>query len=342
MGGGFSLMALPQWYIEWDQQYGQKGFLTASSSASWDTTDKQDLTGMVHLITGANAGIGLATARELARRKATVHMLCRNQQRGEDALAQIKSETGNDNVFLHTVDVSSMTQVKSFAKDFLGNNHKVDALINNAGVLPLKRSTTSEGIETCLATTIGGTFLLCGLLMPALIRAAPSVVINVSSAGMYTAKTVVSDLQFAKAKKFDGLLQYARVKRAQVALSEMWAAKLAGTGVCVHAMHPGYSVTPGTEKLPGLGDRSDGGFVKQHGSKLRTAEQGADTIVWMCSAPVIRETAGRFWFDRKQVRTSMRLAGTELSSKDKEALWAQCEQLTGYTFHDSDTQPAEN
>ncbi|EKX41510.1 hypothetical protein GUITHDRAFT_95998, partial [Guillardia theta CCMP2712] len=329
MGNGFSLIALPQWYREWGSMYGKNGFLQASRSAQWDTTDLKDLSGRVHIITGGNAGIGFEVAKELARRNAIVHMLCRNKERGEAAREQIAKETGNSQVFLHTVDVSSAQSCRSFAEKFLESNEKLHVLVNNAGILPTERETTVDGLESCMATALGGSFLLTGLLLPALKNAKPSVVVNVTSAGMYLAKTDVDDLEMKK-RKFDGFLQYCRAKRAQVELSEIWSEKLGGSGISFHSMHPGYAVTPGVEKLPGLGDRKPGGFIEQHGPSLRSAAQGADTIVWMASAPVVSSSTGKLWFDRRAVHTSFPLSFTTLNQSEREILWRRCGELMGW------------
>ena len=301
----------------------------AVQSKWWDTTDLADLAGRVHLVTGANAGIGLEVAKELARRKGEVHMLCRNKERGEKARIEVTEETGNKNVFLHVVDVSSTASVRAFARQFLSRPQaKVDVLVNNAGVLNTERLKSEEGIEHCFATAMGGTILLTGLLWPALKRAAPSVVINVSSAGMFNAWATPKDLEYGK-EPYDGVLQYAKVKRAQSEITEMWAQKTVGSGVSVQCMHPGYAATPGTEKLPGLVDKKEGSFFEEHGPKLRTAAQGADTIVWMASAPKVRETSGLFWADRRAVNPHFTLGGTKISKKDKDLLWEECFRIMG-------------
>jgi dehydrogenase/reductase SDR family protein 12 len=227
MGNGLSVIAIPQWYREWTLKYGKRGFIAASKT--WDRTqDAADLSGRVHIVTGSNAGIGFEAAKELARRKGIVHMLCRNAERGEAARAEIAKETGNQQVFLHVVDVASIKSVRDFAQSFMKTNQKVDMLVNNAGILVTDRENSVDGIESCLAVALGGTYLLTGLLLPALEAAAPAVVVNVTSAGMYLAKTDVSDLQMIKRKDYDGFLQYCRVKRAQVHLHIC-----AYTGTCI-------------------------------------------------------------------------------------------------------------
>eukprot|EP00802_Teleaulax_amphioxeia_P017649 Tamp_17813.p1 GENE.Tamp_17813~~Tamp_17813.p1 ORF type:complete len:379 (-),score=70.15 Tamp_17813:231-1340(-) len=340
MGNGLSVVAIPQWYREWTLKYGKRGFIAASQAATWDRSqDAADLSGRVHLITGSNAGIGLEAAKELARRKAIVHMLCRNAERGEAARAGIVKETGNEQVFLHVVDVASIQSVREFAQKFLQTHPKVDMLVNNAGILVTEREHSADGIESCLAVALGGTYLLTGLLLPALEAAAPSVVVNVTSAGMYLAKADVSDLQMTSRKDYDGFLQYCRVKRAQVELSEMFAEKLKNRGICFHSMHPGYAVTPGVEKLPAFGTKEPGGFIDQHGPSLRSAAQGADTIAWMASAPRVRATSGKLWFDRQEAKTSFPLSGTTLGKSERETLWRKCAELMGWSPQETAAPP---
>ena len=168
--------------------------------------------------------------------------------------------------------------------------------------------------------------------MPALRAAAPSVVVNVTSAGMYLAKTDVSDLEMQAYKPFDGFLQYCRVKRAQVELTEIFGEKFAGSGVSFHAVHPGYAVTPGVERLPAFGTTEPGGFIAQHGPSLRTAAQGADTIVWMASAPCVRTSSGKMFFDRQETHTNFPLTFTTLSSRERAILLKKCGELFGWTM----------
>lgn len=110
--------------------------------------------------------LGRAVAERLARMNADVHMLCRNRERGEAARGDIAAATGSSNVFLHVVDVSDFDDVKRFSEEFSKDIPKVDALINNAGCMPTKLTHNKAGAETGIATMIGGSYLLTGLLLP--------------------------------------------------------------------------------------------------------------------------------------------------------------------------------
>jgi len=117
-------------------------------------------------VTGANAGLGRAAAEALARRRASVHLLCRNRERGEAARREIAAATGNPSVHLHVVDVSDGASVRAFAEAWNASGAPVHALINNAGVLPADRTLTREGHEAGWATMMMQSYLLTGLLIP--------------------------------------------------------------------------------------------------------------------------------------------------------------------------------
>jgi NAD(P)-dependent dehydrogenase (short-subunit alcohol dehydrogenase family) len=289
--------------------------------ATWRDADLDvDMTGRVCLVTGATSGLGLVTAEGLARLGATVYMIIRNEGKGRWVREGIIRRTGNENVHLEIADLSSLSSLREFATRFLEREHRLDVLVNNAGVLLPERERSVDGFELSFATNVLGPFLLTTLLIPLLEAAAPSRIINVSSGGMYTQKLDVEDLQFEH-KPFNGVTAYAQAKRAQVILTELWAEKLAASGVTVNAMHPGWADTPGVQtSLPT--------FRRLTRRSLRTPEQGADTIIWLAVAPAVAGTSGRFWFDRQE-RTTHLLPHTQSSARDRQRLWDECTRLTG-------------
>jgi NAD(P)-dependent dehydrogenase (short-subunit alcohol dehydrogenase family) len=147
-------------------------------------------------------------------------------------------------------------------------------------------------LELTVASQVIGPFLLTTLLLPRLREADPGRVITMSSGGMYASSLRVSDLQMGD--DYKGSEQYARAKRAQVTLNEMWAQRVPAAEVVFHAMHPGWADTPGVrESLPT--------FRKIVGPLLRTPAQGVDTLVWLAADDgEPRATSGRFWLDRHQ------------------------------------------
>jgi dehydrogenase/reductase SDR family protein 12 len=327
MGAGYSMIAVAQWLVQGTRHYGRAGF--ARASAKWRPADLDgvDLTGTTVLVTGGNGGLGRAAAEALAARRASVHLLCRSAERGAAAAAEIAAATGHADVTPHAVDVSDPASVRAFAAAW--GARPVHALINNAGVLPATRTLAPGGVEAGLATALGGTLLLTGLLLPALAAAgrpgAPARVINVSSGGGLTVRLDIDDLNGDR-RAYDGTLQYAHAKRAQMALTAAWARKLAGAPVAVHAMHPGWAVTEGVKtSIPD--------FYEKQKDSMRTAAQGADTIVWLAASPAAAAAApGRLWFDRAPADTDFPLAGTALGPRDVDKLWREAERLTGWTY----------
>ena len=292
----------------------------------WKDSDLDvDMTDQVCLVTGASSGLGRATAEGLARLGATVHMLARDEGKGKRVRQAIMRRTGNENVYLEIADLSSLTSVRDLAKRLLDRQRRLDVLINNAGALFSERETSVDGIELSFATNVLGPFLLTNLLISPLKASAPSRIVNVSSGGMYTQKLDVDDLQF-EGKPFDGVIAYAQAKRAQVILTELWAEELAGSGVTVNAMHPGWADTPGVQtSLPS--------FHRLTKRSLRTPEQGADTIIWLAVAESVAGATGRFWFDRLERGTHL-LPGTRSSPRDRQRLWDGCMHLSGLANRD--------
>lgn len=276
------------------------------------------LEGRRALVTGASSGLGLATAEGLARLGATVHILARDPERGARAVTAIGAATGRE-AHLEIADLSSLDSVRSFAKGFAADHGDLHVLVNNAGVMSAERELSADGHELTFATNVLGMFLLTNELLPLLCASAPARVINVSSGGMYTARLDPSDLERVRGS-YSGPDSYAQTKRAQVILTEMWAERLRGTGVAVHSMHPGWADTPGiAHSLPR--------FHQVTRPLLRTAGEGADTIVWLAGAEPSELGSGSFWHDRRR-RPKHRVPWTRESESDRHALWEACRLAT--------------
>ncbi len=286
---------------------------------AWDPGDLAPMDGRVVLVTGATSGIGLAAAEGFAKLGASVRILARDARRGERARAEIAAHSDTGDVGVELCNLSDLAAVRRFAERFSAQAERLDVLVNNAGVLTGERSLSADGIELTFATNVLGPFLLTNTLEGLLERSAPSRVINVSSGGMYTQRLHVEDLQMAGGE-FDGPIAYARTKRIEVILTEVWAERLADKGVVVHAMHPGWVDTAGSAtSLPR--------FHRLARPLLRTPRQGADTIVWLGGASEPARSSGRFWHDRR-ARTTHRLPWTKESAEERERLWSECKRLT--------------
>jgi dehydrogenase/reductase SDR family member 12 len=314
------MLGVSQWYFEGGRKYGKAGFVEAS--ARFDSKDCKDMTGKIVAVTGANSGIGYATANRLAHMNASVHLVCRNRERCEDAKNSIIRATGNSKVFSHVCDVGVMASVRSFGSTFVNEVPQLDVLVNNAGGMPATRTLTEEGNEIIMATMVGGTLLLTDMLLPALCKSTDPRVINVSSGGAYSVRAHTTDLNCEAVAKYDGTFFYALAKRNQIVLTEMWDRLLRekGVPVAMYSMHPGWASTEGLKTA--MAD-----FHESNKDTLRSAEEGADTIVYLASSESDKVKyadgggGGKFWFDREVVRTSMPWAGTESTEREKRELW---------------------
>ena len=275
------------------------------------------------IVTGATSGLGRATAERLARLGAGVRLVGRSQTKLDNARREIAGATGNHDLETYVADLSSMEQVRDLAGALLEGERRIDVLINNAGALITERRETAEGNELTLATNLLSHFLLTNLLLPRLEASAPARIINVSSGGMYTQRIRIRYLQSTRGA-YQGSIAYARAKRGQVILTELWAERLADQGIVVHAMHPGWADTPGVEASLPL-------FRKITKPFLRTPEQGADTIVWLAASDEATGTSGKFWLDRR-ARPTHRLRSTVEAPEDRQGLWDALNNLAGTDF----------
>jgi dehydrogenase/reductase SDR family member 12 len=285
----------------------------------WDDDALRRMDGKVVLVTGATSGLGLAAAEGFARLGATVCLVARDARRGELAREQVAAQSGGEAI-LELCDLAELSSVRALAERLQTRTPRLHVLVNNAGVLAPKRTLTADGIELTFAVNVVAPFLLTSLLLDTLRRSAPSRIINVSSGGMYARRLLPDDLQ-SQHGEFNGAAAYARTKRAEVILTEIWAHRLQGSGVVVHAMHPGWVDTAGLKaSLPR--------FYKVTRPLLRSPAQGADTIVWLGAADEPARSSGEFWHDRRRRPTHV-LPGTRETSADRDRLWRECERLSG-------------
>lgn len=289
--------------------FGAPGFRAAARG--FDPADLDvDLRGRVCLVTGANAGIGRATAEALAARGATTHLLCRDAARGEEARAAV-AEKARGPVVLDVVDVSERRSIRAYVAERAPP--AVDVLVHNAGILVHERALTSDGLERTFATNLVGPYVLTELLAPRLSRGAR--VVLVSSGGALTQKLDLETLTGERTDaRFDGTVAYAQTKRAEIILAAELAERLAERGVFVASMHPGWVDTRSlAAALPS--------FHRLTRALLRDANAGADTIVWLAVAPRLGPAeSGRFFFDR-EARDPYPLWGTRESAETRRALF---------------------
>ncbi len=267
----------------------------------WADLDSYDLDGRVVVLTGGTSGLGRAAAEQLAECGATLTIVGRTAERNQQIVNEITASTGNTNVDQIAADIGDYDQVRSLADRVLAQHERLDVLIHNAGALTDKRHDAPDGTEATVASQVVGPFLLTNLLLDRLAASAPSRVLTMSSGGMYTAGLTVGNLQMP-AESYKGAEQYARAKRAQVTLNEMWAERYGHLGIHFHALHPGWANTPGVDDALPL-------FSKVLGPLLRTPEEGSDTLVWLAADDRAVESNGLFWHDREP-RSTHKLSTT--------------------------------
>ena len=278
--------------------------------------NKSGLDGKICVVTGANAGIGLETARGLAEMGATVVMVCRDRQRGEAAQSEIKQTSGNDRVELMICDFSSQASIRGFAADYKVRHERLDVLVNNAGVLLRELSLNRDGVESTFAINHLGYFLATNLLLDVLKKSAPSRIVNVASTAHKYGKIDIGG--WVAGKNYSAFAAYANSKLANVLFTYELARRLQGTGVTANCLHPGGVGTNLFRGLPGLLQ----GLIK-----LVTIgpERGARTSIYLASSPEVEGITGKYFARRRQQNSS------EISHNEEAArrLWEVSEELTG-------------
>jgi NAD(P)-dependent dehydrogenase (short-subunit alcohol dehydrogenase family) len=246
-----------------------------------------DFGGQRWLVTGASGGIGREIVVQAARRGAHVVGVARSAAK----LATLSEAVeGPGHIESEIVDLSLMRDLRNAVDEPSVCSSGFDVLINNVGVLLNQHSMTTEGFETSFATNLLGHFLLTESLIARELLGPGSLVINMSSGGMYSSPLLPELLNITDPRRHDGVMAYARHKRAQVELTHHWN-EYHGPDVLFHVMHPGWVDTEGVQtSLPG--------FRRVFRPILRTPEQGADTAIWLAAERPAAATEG-IWLDRE-------------------------------------------
>lgn len=258
-----------------------------------------DMTGKHVVLTGANAGLGFATAVSLLEAGATMTVVARDPAKAADMQHALKAETGREADTVELADLSLLSEVASLSERLHAQSQPIDVLINNAGALFNDYAETAEGIERSIALLLLSPWKLTESLLPTLKNhARPARVINVVSGGMYTQKLRCDELVMTP-DKYNGSVAYARAKRALTVLTELWAEVWRDHNIVVNSMHPGWADTPGVQTaLPG--------FRRVTKRVLRSPAEGADTIVWLARASEADQVSGKLFLDREPRTTHLR------------------------------------
>lgn len=277
--------------------------------------------GKTVIVTGANTGIGLETARALARLGAHVVMAARNQEKGLAAVAEVKRSTGNDAVELAVFDLASLSSVRKGAAELLERCGRIDVLVNNAGLVLGSRQTTRDGFEATFGINHLGPFLLTKLLLPRITETRGARIVNVSSRAHKRVRGIWFDDLMVERRPYIGFQVYCHSKLANVLFTRELARRLEGTGVTANSLHPGVVAT----EFAALGDV---GLLHATVSRLLrpfmlTAEEGARTTVYCVTNPELSAVSGKYFADSREARPS-RAACDEAAAL---RLWQRSEEL---------------
>ncbi len=274
-----------------------------------------ELQGQTVLITGANSGIGRATALELARRGARVHVACRSRARAQPVLDAVAAAHGADAVSFLALDLSELASVRAAAQAYIACGEPLHVLIDNAGVAG-QRGRTTDGFELAFGINHLGHFLFTTMLLDVLARSAPARVVVVSSDSHYGARGVDFDAVRRHTSSLTGLREYGVSKLCNVLFAQELARRMNAEELTTYALHPGVIASDIWRHLPWPVEP----IVKRF---MRSTEEGARTPVYCATAPGLARTTGRYYDDCTERPPSER-ATPELAAE----LWERSEAWT--------------
>lgn len=273
------------------------------------------------MVTGANSGIGKATAMELAKQGAYVVMVCRDEGKAETARKDIIEKTGNTGVEIMLADFAYQYEIRELGDHFNSKFDELDVLVNNAGMIPSKREETIDGIEKTFAVNHLGPFLLTNLLMDALRSASGARIVNVSSEVHRLGASVfnLSDLQLEQG--FTPMKAYGISKLCNILFTRELARRLQGTDVTANALHPGVVSTQLADEAGWLMKL----FYLIGSPFMRSPRKGAGTPIYLATSDDVNGVSGKYFRNKKMVKPADEALDEELSG----TLWEMSEKLTG-------------
>nr|XP_045620786.1 retinol dehydrogenase 11-like isoform X3 [Procambarus clarkii] len=282
------------------------------------------LVGKTVIITGASAGIGKETARDLASRGARVILACRNTDKAQKVAEDIMRTTGNRKVVVRQLDTSDLASVRKFAQGILATETALHVLVNNAGIVGMgEKNLTADGLELTMATNYFGHFLLTNMLLGLLKASAPSRVVNVSSLG-HTFCTSINpdDLNYEKTPFPGSRVVYGHTKLGNILFTNELSKKVHGTGVTTNSVHPGAVYT---EILWKTSHKNILTYLFGFFFWLMAKDEklGAQTLIYLSVSEEVDSVSGKYFVDCKQSNTSNLAQDPDLAKK----LWDTSEQL---------------
>ncbi|OCT81271.1 retinol dehydrogenase 14 [Xenopus laevis] len=254
--------------------------------------------GKTVIITGANCGIGKATAAELVKQEARVILACRDQGRAEEAAAELRREAGDrGEIVIKQLDLSSLQSVRRFCQEVLKEEPRLDVLINNAGIFQCPYTKTEDGFEMQFGVNHLGHFLLTHHLLGLLKSSAPSRIVVVSSKLYKYGEINFDDLN--SEKSYSKSFGYSRSKLANILFTRELAMRLEGTGVTVNALHPGI-VRTNLGRHINIPILIKPLFNVVSWALFKTPEEGAQTSIYLASSPEVEEVSGKYFGNCKE------------------------------------------
>tara|TARA_Y100000766_G_scaffold83748_1_gene71198 strand:- start:75 stop:932 length:858 start_codon:yes stop_codon:yes gene_type:complete len=279
----------------------------------------ENLENKVCLITGATNGIGEEAAKELNKMGAEIVFVARNEEKGEQLKAELKEATGKESTMI-LANLSSQAEVKSAAEKFLSMEKPLDILLNNAGIMNRERNITEDGLEEVFSVNHLAYFTFTLMLIDKLKSTEGSRVVNVASgAHQFVKEMNFGDLQSEKV--FKPMQVYGQSKLANILFTKSLANKLADHGVTVNCLHPGFVST-------GIGSNNKGIWnilMSLARPFARKTDKGAETSVYLCSSPEVKDISGEYFVDCKIEKVS----DAAKSSDQADKLWEISSELTG-------------
>lgn len=274
----------------------------------------------VVVITGGNSGIGRITATEIAKMGAKVVLVCRNERKAKAVQDDINALTGLNNCDLFICDFSSHTSIRNFGLAFREKYDKVDVLINNAGAILGDRQVNEDGYEMMFATNHLGYFLVTHYLLDLLKKSEQGRVVNVASLAHRFTNMRWDDLQAEKF--FNSWIQYGLSKLCNILFNKELARQLKNTtNITVNCLHPGnINSNFGKTGHPLLSF-----LMNNFGFVLTSPEKGAETSIYLATAPEVRSKTGLYWYRKNPTIPSLEAISSENASR----LWEISMKLTG-------------
>lgn len=287
------------------------------------TYTKTDLSGKTALVTGATSGIGEVTATALANMGATVYLLCRSREKGQNLAENIKQSANHDRVHLIIADLGEQAQVRAAAEEFLNTGEPLHILHNNAGITNTSWQASPDGIEETFAVNHLGYFLLTNLLLDRMKTSAPARIVNVASHAHHFVKGMqFDDLEYKG--RYQTLKVYGQSKLANLLFALELNSRLENSGITINSVHPG-AVSTGLGTQNGLLGKMIPLLLRPF---FRTPERGAESSIYACVSPKLDGTTGKYYYNCKEVQPKPWARDTGAALQ----LWKISEDMVGTEF----------